>query len=121
RDMNGQYSRFNYDQNGRIRAAWLPRDFFGQDSACADPYSGSLDYPLWGYTNYLIKTDTATCCNGLSHGVMENTDNGTWYGLLKAGLYHQDEPSCPGGSPIIAPGEDGRTADRKSDRQPLPL
>lgn len=59
-DENGIYTRFDYDKNGRMRTAWLPKDFPG-DSLYTEPWTGELEVPMPGFTRYTHRVDTIIC------------------------------------------------------------
>ena len=92
-DANGWYSRFDYDQNGRIRRAILPGDF---RALGAQGYAGTEEVSLTGHSWRSETTQTTTCGDGTS----TSTEPVTTYGLgaysgISAYWKTYSDPECP--------------------------
>lgn len=59
-DANGNYSRYDYDADGRLNTAWLPFDFPSQTEYNYQVYR-SQSFPCLGYTNMSAMRDTCGC------------------------------------------------------------
>lgn len=97
-DPNGWYSRFAYDNNGRLKTAWLPYDFQG-DSLYRTDWYGKLTVEMSGLTLYRRTYDTAYCNGTLLQGEVARAIN---YSRMVAAKPVTQVPGC-GGSGMAAP------------------
>jgi len=103
-DYNGNYSRFDYDRNGRLRMAWLPYDFPRREDPDTAAYFGTESIGLYGHTLYSALVDSLHCRqNGDTNTVAHDSTADT---VIVEGLYAAhpigDVPECTcGEGPFI--------------------
>lgn len=90
-DANGYYTQYEYDKNGRLKMAWLPRDFPPRTGATTS-YSGTENITLYGYTLHSFSVDSVDCPNGSLIGTPVKTE---FVENLYAGKPVTEIPECP--------------------------
>lgn len=96
-DANGWYSRFDYDENGRIRRVTLPGDF---RALGASPYNGTEEIPLVGHSWRSKKEQTLTCTGSVasySEPLAETNDIAAYRGITAYWRTYPKRPEsdCP--------------------------
>ncbi len=94
-DMNGYYSRYDYDYNGRLKVGWLPLDFPGTDITALPPFEGDEPIDLLGTTYHHRRNDILRCFrDGNSQRLEGDVQQSVHYDTLYARLPLTLRPPC---------------------------
>jgi RHS repeat-associated protein len=99
RDLNGWFSRSEFDQNGRLNTLWLSGDFPRNGALDTITYDGRERAELYGVTYYNRRADTLHCdkINGtVTSEIIEGPERTTLNeDTLYASLPITEKPACP--------------------------
>ncbi len=70
-DLNGYFSRYDYDYNGRLNTAWTAFDFPGTNIETLPPFQGDEQIDLFGTTHHHRRGDILHCRKDGSSQIVE--------------------------------------------------